>query len=339
MSDRSMEMKVGALIIGAVVLMVGLVVVMGGLSLQPTYRIYVDFEDPGGLQSGAPVRISGVRVGRVTAIEFRGGEEDSQGKAVKPIRVITSIEAEHQDAIHEDAVFYVTSQGVLGEMHLAIDPGSHDEPHLKDGAVVTGVSPPRLDQLLGESYELLHRTYLGMVRNEQKIAETFDGLHQTLTTTGRLLNEHEEDLGHIIQRLDALAAQSEETLAAAREQYVDGPRINRIMRRLDHTTRVVDENIEPLMVDSRAVMHDGRVLTEFLADEEQLETYQAMSRDTRVILQEAKAATKDARKIVAHVKAGRGTAGALAMDEALYDDLQELVRDIKHNPWKVLWRE
>jgi phospholipid/cholesterol/gamma-HCH transport system substrate-binding protein len=27
------------------------------------------------------------------------------------------------------------------------------------------------------------------------------------------------------------------------------------------------------------------------------------------------------------------------MDEELYDDLQELVRDLKHNPWKFFWRE
>jgi phospholipid/cholesterol/gamma-HCH transport system substrate-binding protein len=27
------------------------------------------------------------------------------------------------------------------------------------------------------------------------------------------------------------------------------------------------------------------------------------------------------------------------MDEAIYDDVQEMVRDLKHNPWKFLWRE
>jgi phospholipid/cholesterol/gamma-HCH transport system substrate-binding protein len=31
--------------------------------------------------------------------------------------------------------------------------------------------------------------------------------------------------------------------------------------------------------------------------------------------------------------------GAVVMDEALYDDIQELARDLKHNPWKFLWRE
>jgi phospholipid/cholesterol/gamma-HCH transport system substrate-binding protein len=43
--------------------------------------------------------------------------------------------------------------------------------------------------------------------------------------------------------------------------------------------------------------------------------------------------------LIAAVKAGKGTVGALVKDEAVYDDLQELLRDLKHNPWKLFWRE
>src|SRR5688572_15697205 len=256
-----MEMKVGALILASVVLLIAFVVVMGGLSLQPTYRVLVDFDNPGGLQSGAPVRIAGARVGRITAIEFRGGEKDPAGKPVKPIRVIASIDAEHQKAIHDDAIFFVAVQGLLGEMHLAIDPGTAERPLLKDGAVVTGISPPRLDQLLGESYELLHRTYLGLVRNEQKISETFDGLHKTLKVTGSLLEKHESDISGLVLRFDRIAAETEETLAAAREQYVDGERVNRIMGRVDRITATVDEHLDPLLTATRTVLADTKVLT------------------------------------------------------------------------------
>jgi phospholipid/cholesterol/gamma-HCH transport system substrate-binding protein len=49
--------------------------------------------------------------------------------------------------------------------------------------------------------------------------------------------------------------------------------------------------------------------------------------------------TSDASEILSHVKRGKGTVGAVVMDEQLYDDLQELVRDLKHNPWKFFWRE
>lgn len=333
-----MEMKVGALIIVSMVLLVAFVVVMGGLSLQPTYRVFVDFDNPGGLQSGAPVRISGARVGRVTAIEFRGGQVDEQGRPVKPIRVVANIEAQYQKAVRDDAVFFVTTQGMLGEMHLAIEPGTPSRPLLEDGAVVEGVSPPRLDQLLSDSYELLHRGYLGVARNEQKLAETFDGLHKTLVTTGNLFEKHEQDISHLIARFDRIAAESEETLAAARQQYVDGDRINRVMGRLDRITLTVDKHLDPLLSDSREVISHGKILAEFLAAEEQLETYRALSTDTRELVATSRDAATDAQDIISHIKSGRGSAGRLVMEEALFDDLQELVRDLKHNPWKMLWK-
>lgn len=339
MSQRSMEMKVGILIVASLVLLVGFVVVLGGVSLSPSFRVFVDFENPGALQSGSPVRIAGVRVGRVTTIEFRGGERDAQGKPVLPIRVTAEIDTAHQKAIHSDASFFITAQGVLGEMHLAIDPGSYEKPLLQEGAVVVGVSPPRLDQLLGESYELLHRAYLGLVQNERQLGETFDGLHKTLGGTGRLFEKHEADLSNIIQRLDAIATQGEQTLAAAREQYVDGPRIERILGRVDNTTRVLDENLEPLLKDTRSLLGDTRKLTAFLAEDDQLQTFRALSQDTRELLGSAKKATGDVQAILTQIKAGRGTAGSLLMDDALYDDLQEMVRDLKQNPWKILWKE
>ena len=339
MSQRSMEMKVGALIIATLLLVVGFVVLLGGLTLQPTFRVYVEFEDPGGLQSGAPVRISGVRVGRVTAIEFRGGETNAQGKPVAPIRVIADIEATHRKAIHEDARFFVTAQGVLGEMHLAIEPGSYEKPLLKDGSTVEGISPPRLDQLISESYELLHRGYKGVVENEKKIGETFDGLHKTLSGTGQMFEKHEADITRLIERLDRVASLSEETLVAAREQYVDGARVNRILHRLDHVTQVLDSNLEPMLQDSRMILQDGRKLSAFLADDQQLAAVRTLAADSQELAQTAKVAAKDAAAIVAHIKAGRGTAGALVMDETLFDDLQELMRDLKHNPWKIMWKE
>jgi phospholipid/cholesterol/gamma-HCH transport system substrate-binding protein len=61
--------------------------------------------------------------------------------------------------------------------------------------------------------------------------------------------------------------------------------------------------------------------------------------DLAQLAERANAAVADAQAIVAHVKKGEGTVGALVMDEEIYDDMQELVRDLKHNPWKFLWRE
>ncbi|MEN9581519.1 MAG: hypothetical protein RJA70_4528, partial [Pseudomonadota bacterium] len=158
---RSIEVKVGILILVALGLLAGFIVVMGGMSFEPTYRVNVDFANPGGLKAGAPVRLAGVRVGKVSSIEFRGLEQDAVSGGML-IRVVTELESQYKPAIFENSRWFVSTQGVLGEFFLAVDPGSPDKPPLQDGAIVHGISPPRLDLLLSEAYELLHHTYLGI---------------------------------------------------------------------------------------------------------------------------------------------------------------------------------
>jgi phospholipid/cholesterol/gamma-HCH transport system substrate-binding protein len=52
--ERSIEVKVGALILVSMVILGAFILVMGGLSFEKTYTVYVDFDNPGGLQSGPP---------------------------------------------------------------------------------------------------------------------------------------------------------------------------------------------------------------------------------------------------------------------------------------------
>ncbi|HEV8548234.1 MAG TPA: MlaD family protein, partial [Polyangiaceae bacterium] len=157
MNQRSIEIRVGALIIVAVGLVAAFVVAMTGITFQPTVTVFVSFHNPGGLTAGAPVRISGVKVGRVSDIEFVGNLDHRPAPADSLIRAVAKIEKRYASAIHDDARWYVTVQGVLGEQFLAVDPGSPEHPIVRDGAEVRGVSPPQLDLLLSESYELLHR--------------------------------------------------------------------------------------------------------------------------------------------------------------------------------------
>lgn len=340
MSQRSIEVKVGVLIIVALALLGGFVVVMGGLSFEPTYKVYVDFENPGGLQSGAPVKIAGVKVGKIGVIEFRGGQTDPTTKeAVAPIRVEANIERRYQHAIYANARWYVTTQGVLGEQFLAVETGSPDQPTLQDGAVVRGISPPRLDLLLSETYELLHAAYTGITKNEKKISETFDGLHSTLKGTGDFFKKNDEKLDNIVGNVETFTVEANDTLRSARTRYVDNPQINRIINNVERTTVTVNKNLDPMLNDGRQVLADTRKLTGTLTAPGQLKKYEKITSDVSDTTGRARLAAADAQSIVAHVKRGKGTVGAMVMDEALYDDLQEMLRDLKHNPWKFFWRQ
>src|SRR5215472_14118281 len=129
--ERSIEVKVGMLILLSIGILGAFILVMGGLSFQKSYSIYVDFDNPGGLQTGAPVRIAGVKVGKVDELQFRGGQVDPQTGRRTLVRAKVDLEVRVKSAIHEDADFYVTTQGVLGEQFLSIEPGSPDKPILR----------------------------------------------------------------------------------------------------------------------------------------------------------------------------------------------------------------
>lgn len=340
MSQRSIEVKVGALILVALGLLGGFVVVMGGLSFEPTLTVYVTFQNPGGLQAGAPVRISGVKVGRVSELEFRGGKVDPKTHDPEPpIRAVARIERRYQTAIHDNSRWFVTSQGMLGEMFLAIEPGSADRPILPDNSSVQGISPPRLDLLLSESYELLHKAYMGVANNEQKISETFDGLHKTLRASGNFFERNSDKLDRIVDNVDTLSTDAKDTVKAARERYVDGPQVTRIFNDVERSSKVLAENLPPIVEDGRRVLTDTKKITGKIATDEQLNRLDNMTRDLADASGRAKALAADAQGLMKHVKDGKGTVGALMMDEAVYDDLQELIRDLKHNPWKFFWKE
>jgi phospholipid/cholesterol/gamma-HCH transport system substrate-binding protein len=230
-------------------------------------------------------------------------------------------------------------QGVLGELSLSVDPGSRDRPVIEDGAEVVGRGAPQLDQLLSEGYELLHRAYRGLSDNEQKISETFSGLHRTLGLAGNFLERNGDKLDHVVENADGLTAEARATLRVARERYVDGPQITRIMNNTERTSQVMSEHLSPLVRDGSAVMSDAKKITRVLATDAELDKIVNLSSDARDAARIAKSTAADAQLLLTRVKQGHGTAGALLADESLYDDIKELVRDLKHNPWKILWKE
>ncbi|MGC4091445.1 MAG: hypothetical protein QM756_26915 [Polyangiaceae bacterium] len=111
------------------------------------------------------------------------------------------------------------------------------------------------------------------------------------------------------------------------------------MNDVERTTTALGRNAEPLLNDGRELLGSGKKLAHALASDDQLERYRSATRDLTDAAARAKHLAGDAEAIMGHVQKGKGTLGALVMDEAVYDDLQELLRDLKHNPWKFFWRQ
>lgn len=338
-SPRSIEVKVGILILSALGLLFAFILIMGGVNFQPTYSVYVDFDNPGGLQTGAPVKVAGVKIGKISNITFRGGIDQKTGKREPLVRLSVQIERRYQSSVHDNSIFYVTNQSVLGEQFLAIEPGSNDRPVLAEGAAVRGLDPPRLDMLIAEMYELLHSTVSGLRDNKAEIGEAFEGLRKTLKGSGDFMERNKDRLDQIAANVERITVDTDETVKAARAKFVDNPQVDRILANADRVSGAADRDLPPLLADAKQTMANARRASDAVGDPKQAAKLKQAIDDVAEITGRAKVVTADAEAILSHVKRGKGTVGAVVMDEQLYDDLQELVRDLKHNPWKFFWRE
>ncbi len=337
--ERSIEVKVGILILVSLGILAAFILVMGGLNFQKTYSVSVDFDNPGGLQTGAPVRIASVKVGSVKELAFMGGKVDAKTGRRTLVRATLSIEERVRSAIHDDAEFYVTTQGVLGEQFLAIEPGAPDRPLLPDGTIVKGIDPPRLDLFLAKAYDLLDTTVTGIRNNKELISDIAVNTAGFLKGMNEALKDNRPRVDRIVANVEALTAESNDLVHDAKKQYVDNPKIQRTIDNVDRLTADVTRDAEPLLKDAREAMANVNRVSATVGDPAQQEKLKKALLDLAELASRANATAADAQEIVAHMKKGQGTVGALVMDESVYDDVQEMVRDLKHNPWKFLWKQ
>ena len=337
--EKSIEVKVGVLILVSLAILAGFILIMGGLNFEKTYTVYVDFDNPGGLQTGAPVRIAGVKVGKVAELRFMNGAVDPKTNRRTLVRAKLSVEQRVQEAVHEDADFYVTTQGVLGEQFLAIEPGSLQKPVLKDGAIVKGIDPPRLDLFLAKAFELLDTTVTGIKNNRELIGDIAVNTAGLLKGLNGVITDNKERINRTMANLEALSAEANTLTHDARMKYVDNPKIAHTIDNIDRISTDLQKDSGPMLKDAReALANLNRISGTVGGAEEQAKLKKAIE-DVAQLAARANATAADAQAIVAHIKKGDGTVGSLVMDEQVYDDIQEMVRDLKHNPWKFFWRE
>ena len=163
----SNEAKVGALIFGTLVVAAAFAWVVGVQNpFNQTVDFYVTYNFAGGIDVGSPVRVSGIKVGKVQKIEFfvpqdpkataltEPGSELTDDKAITPLRVKISVRKDAARGVRKDSRFYINLAGIIGERYVEITPGHFNTPEIRPGEVVAGVDPPRIDQLISQSFDL-----------------------------------------------------------------------------------------------------------------------------------------------------------------------------------------
>ncbi len=182
------ETKVGLLFVAAVAMVAAFAWYLGTFNpFARSHEIWVAYNFAGGVEVGSPVRVMGIKVGKVTAIEFAPNLTATNGEEVK-LRVKISVSREAWPTVRRDSKFFINLAGVIGEKFVEITPGSQKAASLQPGVVVRGEDPPRIDQLLSQSYGLAGKILDMVEKNEGSISDTLDKMNSLVTNLNRTLD-------------------------------------------------------------------------------------------------------------------------------------------------------
>ncbi len=222
----SNEAKVGGLIFCSGLLALLFAWIVGVQSpFQRSVSFYVTYHFAGGIEVGSPVRVSGIKVGKVEKIEFfapvdlksialqePGSVEFENGKAVVPLKVKISVRKDAAKGVRADSRFYINMAGIIGERYIEITPGRLKSAQIQVGDVVAGVDPPRVDQLISQSFDLAGKIKDMIDENKGDITKSIELLYKLSSNLNQTLSWVDKsaifksDLSKLIENLIAITS-------------------------------------------------------------------------------------------------------------------------------------
>lgn len=183
-----------------------LATIIGNISFAPTRTYHALFTDATGVTVGDKVRLSGVEVGRVSAVELDGSDDDL---GERPARI--SFTVAEDVPLHTKAELALRYENIVGRRYLAITEEPDGTP-LEPGATIgTDRTEPALNlTVLFNGFQPLFRALDPeqtneladlMVRTLQGEGTTYASLMRSTASLTTELADRDEVIGNVIDNL------------------------------------------------------------------------------------------------------------------------------------------
>jgi phospholipid/cholesterol/gamma-HCH transport system substrate-binding protein len=258
-----------------------------------TKKVTAIFDSVAGLDNKSPVRVAGVRVGKVADIRLR-----PDGKAE------VTLEVDRDVKLHQNAGAHVANLGLLGEKYVELDPGSPNLPVLPEEpqVVLRGSQPASMDDVTNQ--------VSAIAADVKAITTSLRGVMAGPQGQQRLV-DIVENVREITSQVRSLIATNrsnvDATMANARE--ITAQLKNDIPKLADSIERVANQ-LNGTVGENRQDVH---AVVENLKD---------LSRDLRTT-------TDNLNSITGQVKSGEGTVGKLIYSNETHDKLTAALASVE----------
>jgi phospholipid/cholesterol/gamma-HCH transport system substrate-binding protein len=305
-------------------------------------RFYAVFEDVQGLTRGSPVRMGGVDVGQVQAVGYGEDAKDSR------LRVSMDIVKEEARRIRADSIATIGNKGLLGDKMVVIKVGSVDKAQIEAGSTIPSEPPTDLSQITDRLAAISEKAD-NVMSNLQKTTDTFadpdvrEDLRATVKSVSHILKTVDEGDGYIGKLLRDPAESKRLSTAVANLERASGELdgilagVNSTVARVNHGPGFAHEVVYG-EGPNEAIAQIGRAAGELATTLEGVRKGNGLARSviygddaTQQLIGDLNKITSDAREIMAGIRAGKGTIGALMVDPSVYEDVKLLLGNVERN--------
>lgn len=344
--DKRMTARVGLFVLLGLGLLAAVVFLLGGE--RGAFSRYVEysasFESIEGLKTGSPVRLAGMEIGTVTATRFHPDPEDRR------IHVRFKVRAEYADRIRADSTATIGSRGLLGDKVVDLTLGSPEQPEIPPGGEVAAAPTADFTNMLAKGGQVLENTVaitsdLREIVAEYNTSEFKGDIGALVASTRSIFDEirggkgalhtliYDKEMGAEMKRLSSDAS------AAARQAGAAVGRVDDILAHLQTKESLVgallyDPAGKTAVADLSRLADELGTLAHAVRTEEAGLLHQMIygAGEGQPNMGEELAATaRDLRAIVAKVREGDGSLGALINDPTVYEDLKSILGNVKRN--------
>lgn len=310
MSARSARLRVGLLVLGATVVLIVALFLIGQESrlFASKNRYYFTAASVAGLNEGNPVRLNGVTAGLVEKITL---PEDVH-KQLLTIRI--SIERQYEERIRQDSTARIRTLGLLGDKYVDVSSGSPKTPMIPPGGAIPTAPDTDVDKLLASGGDVVDN----MVRISYSLSRILERVDRGEGLVGELTTGGSEKIS---QRIDATLASAQRVMEGIEQG--NGP-LGRMVRdeKLGNQLASAVERLDTLMAQAN---RDDNLVGSLLRNPQTRADFDAT-------LAEAKQAATALRQWTAEVESNDSVANRLLTDEDMGKkvgrDLEAIVRDL-----------
>jgi phospholipid/cholesterol/gamma-HCH transport system substrate-binding protein len=341
------QLRVGALVLVALAVLVGLIFLMTGSSgglFAPKLVLRSYFTNAAGLKDGAPVTLEGVTIGSVLHIRVVSDRNPT------PVEVTMRVGEEYLRDLHATSTVSIAQAGVLGDSYVDIDSSRASGPPPQNNSELKATQAPTIQSVISSSQVSIDEIST-LLRKLEVLA---DSLNSKKGTIGALINDPalSAKISRITSNLETITADisqgqgtlgkmvKDDTLYTKAESTIDN--LNQITTALaqGHGTAgklLKDDALYNNL--NQTVNHVNELMTDINAGKG---TLGKLSKDQEFARKLDDTITQ-LDSILKAVDEGKGTIGQMVQNRSLYDHADEtldqarqLVKGMREDPRKYL---